>query len=100
MVQGLYKLLAKALVNKLKRVIGKVVSNFQHAFVERRQILNVALITNEAIDSRLKISTPKIIHKLNIEKAYDHVNWRFHLEVIEKMGFRQKWVGWMKWCMS
>ena len=100
MVQGLYKLLAKALVNKLKRVIGKVVANFQHAFVEGRQILNVALITNEAIDSRLKSSTPKIIHKLNIEKAYDHVHWRFHFEVIEKMGFRQKWVGWMKWCMS
>ena len=60
----------------------------------------MTLITNEIIDSRLKSSTPEIIYKLNIEKAYDHVNWSSYLEVMEKMGFRQKWVGWMKWCMS
>ncbi|RVW15964.1 putative ribonuclease H protein [Vitis vinifera] len=54
LVGGLYKLLAKVLANRLKKVMGKVVSSAQNAFVEGRQILDAALIANEAIDSMLK----------------------------------------------
>ena len=48
---GLYKLLAKVLANRLKKVIGKVVSPDQNVFVMGRQILDVSLIANEVIDA-------------------------------------------------
>ena len=48
---GLYKLLAKVLANRLKNVVGKVVSTTQNAFVIGTQILDASLIANKVIDS-------------------------------------------------
>ena len=71
---GLYKLLAKVLANKLKRVLGKVVAPTQNAFVMGRQILDVSLIANEVIDLWQKRKEKGLNGKLDIEKAYDSIN--------------------------
>ena len=74
---GLYKLLAKVLANRLKKVLGKVVSEDQNAFVKGRQILDASLIANEVVDFWQKQKEKGLICKLNIEKAYDNINWNF-----------------------
>ena len=83
-------MLAKVLANRLKKVVGSLVSDFQHVFVWGRQILNAVLIANEVIDSRLKDNLSGFPCKLDIEKAYDHVNWNCVIAVMEKMGFGSK----------
>ena len=100
LVRGLSKLLAKVLTNRLKKVVRKVVSSTQIAFVEGRQILDAALIANEVIDSLLKKKESGVLCKLDLEKAYDHINWAFLLSVLQKMGFGEKWAGWIRWCIS
>ena len=82
LLRGLYKLLAKVMANRLKKVIGKVVSPDQNVFVKGRQILDVSLIANEVIDVWQKMSEKGLIYKLDIEKAYDSINWQFLMKVM------------------
>ncbi|KAJ9682407.1 hypothetical protein PVL29_018343 [Vitis rotundifolia] len=96
LVGSLYKLLA----NRIKKVMGKVISEPQNAFVEGRQILDAVLIANEAVDSRLKSNQGSVMCKLDIEKTYDHVCWKFLLVVLKKMGFGERWIKWIEWCIS
>ena len=80
LVGSLYKILAKVLANRLKRVVGQVVSVTENAFVEGRQILDAALIANETIDTLLRRKeSGLLLCKLDIEKTYDHLNWDFLL---------------------
>ena len=92
---SLYKLLAKVLANKLKKVMGKVILESQNAFVEGRQILDIVLIANEVVDSMLKNNVGSVLCKLHI-KEYDHVNWKFLISVLKKMTFGKKWIKWVE----
>ena len=57
------------LANRLKKVVAKVDFNLQNSLVEERQILDVILITNEAIGSWLKNYSNVVLYDLDIEKA-------------------------------
>ena len=72
LVGSLYKILAKVVVNRLRQVVGILVS--QNAFVEERQVLNFVLIKNECMNRRVRSKIPEVICQLDIEKVYDHVN--------------------------
>ena len=87
LVGRLYKWLAKVLANRLKLVVGKVVSKAQNVFVEGRQILDVVLVANEVTDSILKRNEGAVMCKQDIEKAYDHVDRSFLFSVMNMMGF-------------
>jgi hypothetical protein len=60
-----YKSISKVLANRLKSVLGKIVSSSQNAFI---------LVANEYLDSQIQSGEPGILCKLDLEKAYDPVN--------------------------
>ena len=48
----------------------------------------------------LKRKEKGVLCKLDIEKAYDQINWNCILKMIQKMGLRAKWVNWIKRCIT
>jgi len=71
LVGNIYKIIAKILVKMLKMVLEKIISKSQIAFI---QILDPILISNECLDSRMRFGEPRVICKMDLEKAYYHVN--------------------------
>ncbi|XP_059292426.1 secreted RxLR effector protein 78-like [Lycium ferocissimum] len=62
--------------------------------------MDATLIASECVDSRLRGEHPGIMCKLDIEKAYDHVNWDFLLNILKQMGFGERWLKWIGFCIK
>ena len=86
--------------NMLKMVLGDIVYESQNAFFKERQILDFVLIANECLESRLKSGVLRVLCKLDVEKAYDHVNWDFLIYMLDHFGFHEKWRKWVFFCIS
>ncbi|GAU46944.1 hypothetical protein TSUD_180480 [Trifolium subterraneum] len=98
-VGSLYKILAKVLANRLRMVIGSVISESQTAFVKDRQILDGILIANEAVDEARRNKKELMLFKVDFEKAYDSVNWGYLDAVMGRMSFPVLWKKWIKECI-
>ena len=59
--------------------------------------LNIAA---KCIDSILKTEIIGVLCKLNVEKAYDHVNWGFLMYMPQRCRFSEKWRKWIVCCIS
>jgi len=96
----LYKVLAKILANRLRAVIGSVVSDSQSTFVKGKQILDGILVANEAVDETHHLKKEMLLFKVDFEKAYDSVDLSYLDMVMQKMNFSTLWRKWMSICVG
>lgn len=76
----LYKIIFKALANRLKRVLPYIISEYQSAFILNKMILDNVIAAFEIVHClkrRGKCGRKKIVLKLDMAKAYDRVEWSF-----------------------
>lgn len=75
LIGSIYKILAKVLAGRLQKVLPCIISKNQGAFVKGWQILDGVLVANECVHLRNKERNLGLICKLDLEKAYNRVNW-------------------------
>nr|GEY46794.1 RNA-directed DNA polymerase, eukaryota, reverse transcriptase zinc-binding domain protein [Tanacetum cinerariifolium] len=91
-----YKIIAKLLANRLTVVLDKVFSPVQSAFISARQILDGPLMVSEIIDWYKKQNKNLMIFKVDFEKAFDSVSWRYLDYVLSQIGFGDLWRTWIR----
>nr|KYP53392.1 Retrovirus-related Pol polyprotein LINE-1 [Cajanus cajan] len=85
----IHKLISKVLVIRLRPWLNELVSPLQTSFISGRSPVDNAIVLQEIIHSMKKLRKMKgnVVYKLDIEKAYDKVEWSFMEQVLNEFGF-------------
>ena len=98
----LYKLIAKVLDNRLKKVLPHIISPNQSAFIPGHLILDNVLVAFEALhtmDTCMIGRKGYMALKLDMRKAYNWVEWDFLEAIMTKLGFDGQWVEMVMTCV-
>ena len=99
----IYKIISKVLANRLKQVLPQIISLTQSAFVPGRFITDNVLVAYETLHTmhcKKKGKKGSLALKLDISKAYDHVEWPFLKEIMHKLGFPERWIDRVMSCFT
>ncbi|KAJ0453055.1 putative RNA-directed DNA polymerase [Helianthus annuus] len=97
----LFKCISKIITERIKGKLESLVSINQSAFVPGRKISDNILLTQELMHNYHTNRGPsRCALKIDIQKAYDTVNWSFLETVLTRFGFHRKMVKWIMTCVS
>jgi hypothetical protein len=98
----IYKTISKILANRLKQMLPKLIFPWQAGFVLGRLIQDNSIIAHELIHSmkKKKGKGGYIALKIDMEKAFDKMEWGFLIEVMQCFGFFDKWIKWINQCIT
>lgn len=84
------------MTNRLSKVLGTIVNQSQAAFIPGQQIHGHIMLAYELIRGyNRKNSTPRCLLQMDIQKAYDTVNWRALEDILKELGFDRQFVNWI-----
>ncbi|GJT02461.1 hypothetical protein Tco_0823630 [Tanacetum coccineum] len=97
----LFKCISKIIANRLKDSLKRLISPNQSAFVPGRSISDNILLTQEIMHNyHLDRGVPRCAFKVDIQKAYDTVDWEFLRVALIGFGFHDRMISWIMECVS
>lgn len=90
----LNKIFSKVIANRMACLLPNMIFLEQSAFVKGREIVDniilaLELVTYMGCNNRGR----NVAIKLNMEKAYDWVDWRYMIWVLRAFGFGEEWIS-------
>ncbi|GKB68099.1 hypothetical protein Tco_0929511 [Tanacetum coccineum] len=97
----LFKCISNIIANHIKESLKVLISPNQSAFVLGRSISNNILLTQELMHNyHLDRGSPRCAFKVDIQKAYDTVDWDFLKMILIGFGFHDRMVKWIMDCVT
>lgn len=91
-----YKIIARILTARLGKVMQGTINLCQAAFVPGQQIHNHIMLAYELIRGYgRKSGTPRCMLQLDLQKAYDMVDWRALKQIMTELGIPNRFIDWI-----
>ncbi|XP_074300371.1 uncharacterized protein LOC141631626 [Silene latifolia] len=89
----LYKCISKVICNRLSTILPDIVSPSQGAFIKGRDIVGNIFIYQDLIKMyKRKTYSPRVLMKIDLQKAYDSVEWAFVSDLLMALGFPAQFI--------
>ncbi|XP_057427344.1 uncharacterized protein LOC130720679 [Lotus japonicus] len=97
-----YKLVTKLLASHLSEILPKLIAPNQSSFIKGRSTVDNVLILQEVIHSFKSLKGKKgfMAIKLDLEKAYDRIQWPFIANTLRFFGFDDTFINLIEQCIS
>ena len=95
-----YKIISKALVLRLKKVLPNLILPQQTAYIENRFICESGRLIADIIEITDIFNEEGFLVTMDIEKAFDPVDHTFLISVLKKFGFGNNFVNWIETLIS
>ncbi|XP_030958826.1 uncharacterized protein LOC115980745 [Quercus lobata] len=97
-----YKIVSKILVQRIKPLLPRLISPMQAAFLEGRRGSDNVIIAQELIYSLGKRRGKEgyMVVKIDLEKAYDHLEWSFIRMILIHFGFPENIIKLILSCVA
>lgn len=81
--------------------MNSIVGDYRSTFIKDRVIFDNSVLSHELIKGyERKNISPRCMLKINLQKAYDSVEWPFIKYLMLEMGFPFKFVKWIMACIT
>jgi hypothetical protein len=91
-----FKIFTKVLTNRIAKILNRLISFQQSAFIKGRFILESVVTAHEIIHEVHSKKNQGLVFKIDYEKAYDRVNLDFLYEILANRGFGPKIIQMIK----
>lgn len=98
----IFKIITKTIANRLKKILSNIISPQQSAFLPERLISDNTIMAYEFFHCLKNYRNKKnnvVGIKLDMEKAYDRVEWNFLEDTLKTMGFPSRLVNTIMLCV-
>ncbi|XP_075074427.1 uncharacterized protein LOC142162026 [Nicotiana tabacum] len=97
----LYKLISKVLAGRIQQIIASVISEAQASFISGRRIADNIILAHMLVKAYTRKNIfARCMIKIDLQKAYDSVEWSFLEQVLIEMGFLVRFVNWIMECIT
>ena len=90
-----YKMAARVLTERLKKIIHCIVSHDQSGFMKDRSAAECIRIIQDTIDYCQYSNEPGVVMFLDFMKGFDTVDHNFLFNVLRKFGFKDSFIRWI-----
>nr|CAD1819928.1 unnamed protein product [Ananas comosus var. bracteatus] len=96
LVHSIGKLISKVLALRLQRFMDELINPHQTAFIKGRTFFENYSSAHILVHHLYATKRRAAILKIDFERAFDHINWGFLVDLLRARGFTPTWINWIQ----